>query len=258
MSDNEQDMQRRTPIERYALGVAGTLLGDGVAVEDLYVVAAADPRPGQPEVECSLYPPVEWARRHLHPGAVGVSLDWDCVSGWSLYLEWVDSDLRRVERTWYLGAGLASPVADVAAFVAAILVDGDTAGTHDKPVYRQAGDARLDQVLSEVDQLTDNAAIQSLAWSFSLLRQRALHQHLAGDLIRDADVRLVPLRGGEIRALTRLLRWADASKSRDLEALIAAMASDLQARFSASKPEGTPLQLADRYRSAVDQASQKD
>lgn len=191
----------------YATAVAKHLITQGVvpSVVDVDTPHIVDARGKLSEGEAWVYPPRELCAR-LSPIAEAV-LTWDEISGWSatIYQDDDHGDTR------WLGHGLVPAPERVAVFLTAVQVDFNSAGSEERPYYRDAGSPYSDVF----ERLAPYAppADSPRPWQNAYNRARNEHYevraltHLATE---PPGARVnVPLLPSEIAALLTLLEWAE-------------------------------------------------
>ncbi|MFJ9609688.1 hypothetical protein ACIRS1_25440 [Kitasatospora sp. NPDC101176] len=163
------------------------------------------------------------------------ALGWDGRSGWYYF---VDSDDKlpseSVIGARWLSDGLVPDPARVVAFVSALLLDSGTAGSGERPFYREAGQDVADLINRLSPHLPNHIGRGEKPWLSHLAHspdwfylQRALH-HLTTD---DQTVH-VPMRVGELRTVLELLKLHEMSANGPLGSLSQQLGRDLERRMS--------------------------
>jgi hypothetical protein len=138
IDESEQLDRLKDCLGHYVLAVAAAVMRDGVPVTTGGPYTYPDP--GEPEeAELTLQIPDDYAARCLGNGGQSMSLDWTSISGWSMYLAFRFDDEAYSQTERWLGAGLVPPPRQVANFLAAAMVDWQTAGSPEQPFYRNRG-----------------------------------------------------------------------------------------------------------------------
>ncbi|WP_326550180.1 DUF6292 family protein [Micromonospora sp. NBC_01813] len=243
--------------DHYVLAVAAALMRDGFPVTTGGTYTYPDP--GEPEeAEFTLRLPDEYAVRGLGERGESLALDWAATSGWSLYVSIRSDDGQLADTEHWLGAGLVPPPQQVANFVAAAMVDWKSTGSPERPYYRAKGQdlGRLLLQLKSYEPSENPSSWGSIAYQFTLLRRTTAYQLAAVDTVSDDTIRAVPMRAGEVRALRRLLEFAD--NDGQARTLALNLVNDIQARFSSNTVDSPDVLnlLVRQYQSAWTRASE--
>jgi hypothetical protein len=242
--------------DHYLLAVAAALMRDGFPVTTGGTYTYPDP--GLPEdAEFTLRLPDEYAVRGLGERGESLALDWTSVSGWSLYTSIRNDDGKLTDTEHWLGAGLVPPPQQVANFMAAAVVDWRSTGSPEQPYYRtrDQGLGRLLLQLTSYQPDENSPSRGPISYQFDLLRRTTAYQLAAVDMLSDDTIRAVPMRAGEVRALRRLLEFADSDG--EARALALSLVNDVQARYSSNTIDLPDVfnPLVRQYQSAWTRAS---
>lgn len=212
----------------YATAVAKHLITEGVAPTVVDVDTPHIHLGKVSEGEAWVYPPRELCAR-LSPIAEAV-LTWDEISGWSAT---VYQDDDNGDKRW-LGHGLVPAPERVAVFLTSVQVDFGSAGSEERPYYRNAG-APYDDVF---ERLAPYAPPEDSPrpWQNSYDRARSEHYEVRAltHLAEPPGARInVPLLPGEIAALLTLLEWAEPKLGgHGTDAILLGLREELTARVS--------------------------
>ncbi|MFF4384998.1 hypothetical protein [Kitasatospora sp. NPDC001547] len=238
----------------YTAAVAAELLAQDFPVDGVTVVNTVSEGDGASEAEAFVSLPAPWWTR-AYPGYESPSLDWDAASGWTLR---ADQDTGTT--AYWMGEGLTPEPAKVAMFLTAARVNGQV-GSTDRPYYRrpkQDDPAPLtDRLLAYEDVLRRSDPLiksSTSGWQrplrhvFSTLLSTEHARMIDGHLTGWPEVRTVPLRAGEIQALTQLLEASDTADGNDL-------AADLRARYDAAAQEPADRTIPAQHSTALTRAT---
>ncbi|MQS17908.1 hypothetical protein F7Q99_38405 [Streptomyces kaniharaensis] len=260
----EQSLQRT--LGYYAAAVAQALIRDEVSVEIAEVEGHRFTEDEDPDDETSLIEVFEEAKAVLYLGRefarrVGCqqqpALGWDGQSGWYYF---VDSDdtlpSESVVGARWLSDGLVPAPARVVAFVSALLLDSSTAGSGERPFYREAGQNVAELINRLSPHLPDHIGRGSRPWLSHLAHSRdwfylnrALNQ-----LSADDETVQVPMRMGELRTVMDLLKLHEMSATGPLGGLSQQLGRDLERRvFSGAVPPQSEIarESAARFKSQL-------
>ncbi|MDN3026003.1 DUF6292 family protein [Streptomyces sp. S.PB5] len=204
-----------TEVGHYTVAVAERLLADGLPVISVYAYAAYDEHEiNDADVEGSIH-----FSREFQSGLNGPAesfLHWVGTSGWCYRTiqDTASADSPGESARW-LSAGLLPSPDRVAAFVSAIRVDPETAGSDERPFYRAACDQmyELTAGLSPYAPGPWHSPLAHVNYEYrfieaqgSAYRDRVMKELVSGD----DRVLFLPIRNSELHALRLLLDYTEA------------------------------------------------
>lgn len=203
-----------TGVGHYMAAVAERLLADGLPVASIYAYAADDERLiDDNDIEGSVH--FTKAFQLSLNGPAESFLHWVGTSGWCYRTIHppAGADSPPGHARW-LNAGLLPPPDRVAAFVSAVRVDPDTAGTGERPHFRTPCD-QLNELAAGFERFAPGAGHTPLAQADyehrfveaqgAAYRDRVLKTLASGD----DRVLFLPIRHSELRALWDLLEYTE-------------------------------------------------
>ncbi|MFG2894988.1 hypothetical protein [Streptomyces sp. NPDC048248] len=224
----ERDRAIHRRVGHYMASVAELLLRDGYPVA---YVGSCPPEEldDSPENDGAGYidfAPVVITQTNGAPdGARELFFDWDTSSGWRLVLE---TSARASSLTRWMGAGLTPAPERVAAFFLSALLDLHSAGSDERPFYRQAGHD-IDGLAQRLSQFDRNTSFKE---RFRSAQNRTAERQFTGAVLAEDTVITLPLRTGELTALQRLSDFLDMNA--ELRSMTTMLIADLKARAVAT------------------------
>ncbi len=222
----------------YLMSAAQKIMGDGIPLASHLTYVTSDEEDGN-EGEGTLTFPPDYPIRYYDPHAIGLSVSWSSVSGWFMAGELQGPESGYMFEERWMGAGVVPAPERVAGFVAAALVDFSGTGTEERPYYRNFGQD-IENLLDRLQSYQPDGqefAPSSFEEIFALLRRKATYHLALQDAQSEGQIRLLPVKEGELNALCRLLDWIDAKNDRKLRELSNALATDLRGRFTAGSEQ---------------------
>ena len=218
----------------YLMSAAQKIMCDGIPLASHLTYVTSDEEDGN-EGEGTLTFPPDYPIRYYNPHAIGLSVSWSSVSGWFIAGELQDPESGYTFEERWMGAGVVPAPDRVAGFVAEALVDFSGTGTEERPYYRNFGEdiEKLLDRLQSYQPGVQKFARSSFEEIFALLRRDAAYRLALQDAQSAGQIRLLPVKEGELNALCRLLDWIDVRSDRKLRELSNALATDLRGRFAA-------------------------
>ncbi|MDX3763989.1 DUF6292 family protein [Streptomyces sp. AK02-04a] len=204
-----------TRVGHYMAAVAERLLDDGLPVSSLYAYAAYDEEEiSGADVEGSIH--FNRVFQLSLQGSAETFLHWLGTSGWCCRtIPDANGANPPSERTRWLRSGLLPSPERVAAFVSAIRVDPDTAGSDERPSYRASCD-QLHEFEAKFRRYAPGPTHSPLAhanyeYRFEEAQGRAYRDRVMKAL-RSGDDRILflPIRNSELHALRHLLDYTEA------------------------------------------------
>ncbi|MGA5823514.1 DUF6292 family protein [Kitasatospora sp. NPDC094028] len=239
----------------YAAAVAEALLRDGLSVRIDEVRGHGIVDDKDPDDEGMLVEVFQEAQAVLHLGRAFTaqavpgrpSLGWDGQSGWYFF---VDSDDRlpseSVIGARWLGDGLVPEPARVAAFASVLMLDSTTAGSGERPYYRDPG-ADVAALISRLGHyLPDHVGAGDQPWRSHFAHFRDWHftRRALTNLTADDHDAQITLRAGELRTIVDLLKLYEMHDPALLGGIGYHLAVDLERR----QVTGAPPQSTDSAR----------
>ncbi|MEU1298764.1 MULTISPECIES: hypothetical protein [Streptomyces] len=201
-------------VGHYLAAVAERLLADGLPIMSLYAYAADDERLiDDNDIEGSIH--FQKAFQASLNGPAESFLHWVGTSGWcyrTIHHE-TGAGSPSEDARW-LDAGLLPSPDRVAAFVSAVRVDPDTAGSSERPCYRTSGD-HLHELAAGFTRFAPGAQHTPLAQTNHEYRfveaQGAAYRDRVLKALASGDDRVLflPIRHSELRALKDLLEYTE-------------------------------------------------
>jgi hypothetical protein len=224
-------------VGHYVACVGGLLFECGCPVDVFRYTGCAEPGDddGPMDGEGNLYvvPSVARAFEGVGPDVVSVGLHWTADSGWTLVHETRLPRNGSVFVDRWMGGGLIPEPDDVCGFFQLAMLGISRPGGADRPRYRRQGVDRHG-LYSRLAGYSPRRGDGSLTPQERLrgFRHRAALRLVAADIVADDTPAAVPMTRGEIRALTRLLEYAETGDDIALGTLCAAVVDDLRHRTS--------------------------
>ncbi|MEU3407556.1 DUF6292 family protein [Streptomyces sp. NPDC006670] len=231
--------------------VAVVLLKEGVPVTSIRASSLLLEREAGTDIDGE----IRFARTledRLAHKAEDITLHWSGTSGWCL-LVLLDDDHDHYHHARWLGAGLVPPPERVAAFMSAIQLSPEEAGSHERPFYRPFGEGveelhqRLAAFLPPDDHWRSRQTFQE---SFLHDRSQIYAQRVSAALTMQDDTE-VELRVslGEMEALRHILEYAQGNTSL-LTSFTSHLAEDLLTRRD---PKAAPVRRATEIALSIQQ-----
>ncbi|MCR8945124.1 DUF6292 family protein [Streptomyces sp. OUCMDZ-4982] len=226
----------KNAIGHYMTAVAEKLLSEGTPVSSVSASGRYDDDEGREkfhdDVEGGVNFNESFVRRLLPDAEVG--LHWSGTSGWCLWI--MLKGRAGVSGSFYdgarwLGAGLIPEPDRVAAFLSAVQLDPHSAGSGDRPFYRQPLQGLPDLCKRLQVHKRFYYGNPSYDLRFDNARCGAYYDRAAEALTSgDDDVVTVPVRRSELAALLHLLEFAEGSSHKSVRLFADYLAGDIAQR----------------------------
>ncbi|MGW6247897.1 hypothetical protein [Streptomyces roseolus] len=226
----------KNAIGHYATAVAEKLLAEGTPVSSVTAWGRYDDDEDRErhhnDVEGSINLNESFVRRFLPDAEAG--LHWSGTSGWCLWIlpkGGAGASGSFYDGARWLGAGLIPEPDRVAAFLSAVQLDPYSAGSADRPFYRQP----LEDLSGLCERLQVHRRLYysnpSYEVRFDNARCGAYYDRTARALTSGADdIVNVPVRRSELEALLHLLEFAEGSSSKPVRLFADYLAGDIAQR----------------------------